>query len=74
MTTTTVTPIPASAKRMTSQEAADHLGVRVQTLAVWRRSKRHPDLPYIKVSQHVRYRRADLDRWLESRTHGSPDH
>jgi excisionase family DNA binding protein len=52
---------------LTTQEAADYLGIRRQTLAVWRITKRHR-IPFIKVGVHVRYRKADLDAWLASRT------
>ena len=48
-------------------EAAELLGVKVQTLAVWRCSGRH-SLPFIKVGNFVKYRRSDLERWLEKRT------
>ena len=46
--------------------AAAILGVTPQTLAVWRCSKRYA-LPYLKIGRLVRYRRADLLAWLESR-------
>ena len=62
-----------TAGRMTTVEAAEYLGVRAQTLAVWRCAKRYPELPYIKVGQHVRYRQSDLDKWLESRTVGGAE-
>jgi excisionase family DNA binding protein len=48
-------------------EAAELLGVKTQTLAVWRCSGRH-GLPFIKVGNFVKYRRSDLERWLEERT------
>jgi excisionase family DNA binding protein len=55
---------------MTTTEAARYLGVRVQTLAVWRCERRYPELRYIKVGMAVKYRKEDLDRWLELRTVG----
>lgn len=51
---------------MTAEEAAEYLNVEVQTLAVWRCHKTY-DLPYIKVGRRIRYRKADLDAWIESR-------
>jgi excisionase family DNA binding protein len=54
-------------RMMTTAEAAEYLGVRPQTLSVWRSNKRYP-IPFIKVGQGVRYRKSDLDAWLESRT------
>ena len=47
-------------------EAAQHLGVPVRRLESWRSTKRY-GLPYIKLGGEVRYRKTDLDRWLESR-------
>jgi excisionase family DNA binding protein len=61
------------ARLLTAVEAAEYLGMRVQTLAAWRCNNRYPDLRYIKVGQHIRYRLADLERWLQSRTVGSLD-
>jgi excisionase family DNA binding protein len=62
---------PAEAKSLpellTSQQAADHLGVTPQTLAVWRCTRRYA-VPFVKVGSKVRYRRADLDRFLRRRT------
>jgi excisionase family DNA binding protein len=49
--------------------AAQRLGVSETTLTTWRCNKRY-DLPYVKVGSKVYYRRADLDRWLESRVVG----
>jgi excisionase family DNA binding protein len=51
---------------LNSQETADYLGVNVDSLAVWRSTKRHK-IPYTKVGKWVRYKKADLDKWLESR-------
>jgi predicted DNA-binding transcriptional regulator AlpA len=42
------------------------LGVPVTTLYQWR--YRHIGPPSIKVGKHVRYRRIDVDAWLDSRT------
>jgi excisionase family DNA binding protein len=55
---------------LTREEAAAMLGVKPQTLAVWATTKRYC-LPLIKCGRLVRYRRADLERWLESRTVGA---
>ena len=51
---------------LTEDEAAELIGVRPQTLALWRSTQRY-GLPYVKVGRLVRYRRADLEKWLESR-------
>ena len=52
---------------MTREQAAEYLGLRIQTLAVWAITGRY-NLPMVKVGRSVRYRKSDLDRWLESRT------
>jgi len=48
-------------------DAAAYIGVKPGTLAVWRSTKRYP-LPYVKCGRLVRYRRSDLEVWLQSRT------
>jgi excisionase family DNA binding protein len=53
---------------MTPQELADYVGVPVATTHVWRSKGVGPRA--FKVGRHLRYRRADVDRWLESR--GTP--
>lgn len=52
-------------------QVASLLGVRIDTLTVWRCQKRYPELKYIKVGSRVRYRLADVERFLESRTIGA---
>lgn len=54
-----------------TDQAAEYLNIRPQTLALWRMNNTHPDLLYIKVGRFIRYRKSDLDAWLESRTVGS---
>ena len=58
---------PHVSEMMTSNQAADYLGVKTQTLDVWRCTKRYP-LPFVKVGRKVRYRRGDLDKFLQRRT------
>jgi excisionase family DNA binding protein len=57
---------------MAPGQAAEYLGVTVQTLGVWRCTRRYP-LPFVKVGSKVRYRKADLDKFIERRTEGSDD-
>jgi excisionase family DNA binding protein len=64
---TPATLSPGTTRLLTPREAADYLGVKVQTLAVWRMTKRHP-IPYVKVGVSVRYRLSDLDAWPSTRT------
>lgn len=50
---------------MNREEAAKYLGITPGTLAVWDSTKRY-NLGTIKVGRRlVRYRRSDLDRFLE---------
>jgi excisionase family DNA binding protein len=52
---------------LSDKEATEHLGLANGTLSVWRCEGRY-NIPFIKVGANVRYRRSDLDAWLESRT------
>lgn len=52
------------------KEAADILNVQPQTLAKWASAQRY-DLPYIRVGKAVRYRRSDLQKFLERNTVGA---
>ena len=57
-------------KLLSRKEAAEYLGVKPQTLAAWHITGKY-GLPVVKVGRSVRYRIADLERWLESRTVGA---
>lgn len=57
---------------LTREQAAEYIGCKPQTLAVWHSTRRY-DLPVVKVGRLARYRRRDLDAWLESRTVGAVD-
>ena len=59
--------------RMTREQAAEYLGVRPQTLAVWATTRRYA-LPFFRVGRKAIYLRADLDAWLAERrtTAGEP--
>ena len=59
--------IQRSRDLLDEREAAAYLDVSDGTLPVWRSTGRY-NLPFIKVGRKVRYRRADLDSWLASRT------
>jgi excisionase family DNA binding protein len=49
---------------LTTAEAAEYLAVPVRQLVQWRYLGRGPT--YVKLVRSVRYRRADLDAWLEA--------
>lgn len=59
-------------KLLTREEAAEYLGCKPQTLAVWATTKRY-GLRYIKVGRCVRYRIADLEAFLNARTVGAAE-
>ena len=63
--TTAILPSPL----LTRDQAAEYIGVKPQTLAAWACTQRH-DLPFIRVGRLCKYRQADLDAWLASRTVG----
>lgn len=56
--------------QLTDKQAAQVLGVKASTLAVWRSTGRY-NLPYVKVGRLVRYRLRDLATFL---THRSMTH
>ena len=62
---------PASYPHMMSTEqAAEYLGLNAGTLRVWRSRGRYPDLRFVKVGRMIRYRRDDLDKWIRKHTAG----
>ena len=46
-------------------DVAEYLGVPVKTLYQWRYMREGP--PALRVGRHVRYRRRDVERWVEER-------
>jgi excisionase family DNA binding protein len=62
--------IIASDPKLTEDQAAEMLGVKSQTLSVWRCAKRY-SLPYIKCGRLVRYRLSDVEKFLARRTVGA---
>ncbi len=57
---------------LTPRQTAALLNVPETTLAVWRSTNRVV-LPYFKLGHHVRYRRTDLERFIEHNLHNSPE-
>ena len=51
---------------LTPAQAAEKLGVAIQTLNTWRCTKRYP-LPYVKAGRKVMYRANDVTAFIESR-------
>ena len=54
---------------LTRKEAAAYLGVTVQTLAIWQTTRRY-NLPMVKIGRLAKYKKADLDAFIASRTVG----
>lgn len=52
---------------LTRPQAAEYLGVAVTTLEAWA-IRGTVSLPFVKLGRRVKYRRRDLDRFLEERT------
>ena len=66
------TQIPAITPRfqsdlLTRREAAAYLGVTPETLAVWASTRRYP-LRFVKIGRLSKYRKSDLDAFINSRT------
>jgi len=56
-----------SSDLLSRREAAKYLGIKEQTLAVWKCTKRFA-IPVITVGRLIKYRRSDLDRFLNANT------
>jgi len=54
----------ARSELLTRREAAAYLGVSEQTLAIWKCTGRY-NLPYVKIGRLVKYKRADLDAFIQ---------
>lgn len=52
-------------RMMTRSEAAAYLGLRPATLEAWA-SRGSVNLPFSKLGRLVRYRKRDLDRFIDS--------
>lgn len=64
MTNTVAFPSPRDL--MTIEEVAEYLRVPVASLRYWRSLGRGPKAA--RVGKHLRYRRAEVDRWLDEQT------
>ncbi len=50
-------------KLMTTQEVADYLNIKKQTLEAWR-SRNTINIPYIRIGASIRYKKQDVEEWL----------
>ena len=62
---------PSKNRLFTRKEAADFLGVKEITLAIWKSTKRH-GLPVVKVGRLAKYRYGDLLEFVDRRTVNKP--
>jgi predicted DNA-binding transcriptional regulator AlpA len=59
-------PQEETGRLLRPEDVAGITGLSVETLAQWRSQRR--GIPFVKLSRNcVRYRRVDLDRWLNGR-------
>lgn len=56
--------LAAVEKLWSTQELADFLGLPVQTIYQWRKRKYGP--PGRKMGRHIRYRRSEVEHWINS--------
>ena len=54
---------------MSPEQVAEYLGLEIETLNVWRCTKRY-NLPYTKIGRLVRYRADDVEAFVASRMEG----
>ena len=54
---------------MSRTEAANYLGLAPHTLAVWESTSRY-SLPCVKIGRLAKYRKEDLDDFIQRRTTG----
>lgn len=53
--------------KLTPKETAAMLGIAINTLSVWRCTKRYP-LPYVKVGSRVFYLKEGVEKFIAGRT------
>lgn len=64
MKTTQSQVVQHNRELLDEKEAAALLDLKPGTLAVFRSTGRH-GIPFLKIGRNVRYRRSDLETWLE---------
>jgi predicted site-specific integrase-resolvase len=67
MTTAVALPPAEARKLLNTEQAAEYLGIRPQTLRLWHCTGRY-NLPVVKVGRATRYRVCDLEQFIASRT------
>jgi len=74
-TTTTTTEVRTDTEPLwDTEDLARYLGMPFHTVRGWRSRRPVPvGPPFLAIGKRVRYRRADVDAWLESRTSTTAD-
>jgi hypothetical protein len=65
-------PAHQARRLLSTQQAAEFLDTRPNTLEVWRSTGRY-NLRYVKIGRNVRYRQEDLEEFLRLNTFGIAD-
>ena len=52
---------------ITPEEVCLMLGVKPNTLHVWRKIKRYPELKYIKADRMIRYKKSAVENFIKKR-------
>lgn len=60
---------PGLEKLLTTEEVAQWLGIKKCTLEKARSTRMGDYPPFIKVGRCIRYRRSDVERWLDGRSY-----
>ena len=58
---------------LTQDEAAQYLGTTVGTLNTWRHYGKQK-IPFVRWGNRIRYRREDLDAWIQANLHNGVPH
>ncbi|WP_068544713.1 helix-turn-helix domain-containing protein [Thalassotalea crassostreae] len=58
---------------LNTNEVSDILGVDKGTLNNWRSNNTHPELKYAKLGRSVRYRREDVEKFINNLFEASND-
>lgn len=61
-----------TAPMLTNAEAAARIGIKPNTLEIWRHKGKGPDFHKLdpdSLRSPIRYRAADIDKWLEARVY-----
>lgn len=61
--------MPPQSDLLSREQAAVYLGISPRTLAVWKSTGRY-NLPVVKIGRYAKYRKADLDAFIQRNRYG----